>query len=72
MMLTITTESVTIPNSVTSIGDYAFTLCSALETVNIVKIVETIWNYAFSLCSSLKNIIIPSSVTYIEYNPFGS
>ena len=55
----------TIPNSVTSIGDYAFYYCSGLTTVTIPNGVTTIGQSAFSGCSGLTRIIIPQSVTSI-------
>ncbi len=57
--------SVTIPNSVTSIGDYAFSRCSSLESVTIPDSVTSIGDYAFSRCSSLASVTIPNSVTSI-------
>jgi hypothetical protein len=55
----------TIPNSVTSIGDYAFSDCSSLTNITIPDSVTSIGNYAFSYCSSLTSVIIPDSVTSI-------
>lgn len=54
--------SVTIPNSVTSIGDGAFENCSGLTSVTIPNSVTSIGNYAFSGCSSLTEITSMSSV----------
>ncbi len=54
----------TIPDSVASIGDYAFSGCD-LESIKIPNSVKSIGNSAFYNCESLKNIIIPSSVTTI-------
>jgi len=49
--------SITIPNSVTSIGEYAFTDCSSLTSITIPNSVTSIGEYAFSYCSSLENVI---------------
>jgi len=60
--------SITIPNSVTSIGEYAFRGCSGLTSVTIPNSVTSIGNRAFYSCSSLTSINIPDSVTSIgEY-----
>ena len=65
-----TITSVTIPDSVTTIGQYAFSGCSSLTSIYIPSSVTTIGQYAFSYCSSLTSIYIPSSVTTIEYRAF--
>ena len=49
---------VSIPNSVTSIGGYAFSYCSSLTSVTIGNSVTSIGDYAFSYCSSLTSITI--------------
>ncbi len=65
-------KSVTIPDSVTSIGDYAFYGCSSLTAITIPDSVTSIgWN-AFDSCSSLTAITIPDSVTSIGWNAFDS
>jgi hypothetical protein len=48
--------SVTIGNSVTSIGQYAFAWCSSLTSVTIGDNVTSIGNYAFYNCSSLTSV----------------
>ena len=54
-----------IPESVTSIGDYAFYNCSMLTSITIPDSVTSIGSSAFSGCSSLTSIKIPDSVTSI-------
>ena len=54
-----------IPNSVTTIGDYAFARCSSLTSVTIPDSVTTIGNGAFARCSSLTSVAIPNRVTTI-------
>ena len=62
--------SVTIPNSVTSIGEYAFAGCSSLTSVTIPNSVTSIGEYAFYGCSSLTSVTIPNSVTSIGGSAF--
>ena len=57
--------SVTIPNSVTSIGDYAFYGCCGLTSVTIPNSVTSIGDGAFAYCSGLTSVTIPNSVTSI-------
>lgn len=63
-------ESYVIPNSVTSIGDGAFSYCSSLHSVFIPDSVTSIGDCAFWDCSSLSKIVIPSSVTSIGDSAF--
>ena len=58
-------ESYIIPNSVTSIGDAAFSGCRSLSDIVIPDSVSSIGDAAFSGCRSLTEIVIPNSVTSI-------
>ena len=58
-------ESITIPNSVTSIGTRAFQDCTGLTSVTIDSGVTSIGDRAFYQCTGLTSITIPSSVTSI-------
>ena len=62
--------SVTIPNSVTSIGNMAFYYCSGLTSVTIPNSVTSIGNQAFRYCSGLTSVTIPNSVTSIGNQAF--
>ncbi|MBO5302701.1 MAG: leucine-rich repeat domain-containing protein [Lachnospiraceae bacterium] len=58
-------KSITIPDSVTSIGYFAFSGCTNLESVNIPEGLTEIEAGLFQNCHSLKSITIPESVTSI-------
>ena len=60
-----TIVSVVIPDSVTSIGAYAFRACTSLSSVSIPDSVTSIGRNAFCVCTSLESLVIPDSVTSI-------
>ena len=62
--------SVTIGNSITSIGDYAFIGCQSLASITIGTGVTTIGTNAFDHCDGLKEVTLPASVTSIGANAF--
>ncbi|CAJ1381850.1 unnamed protein product [Effrenium voratum] len=62
--------SLTIPNSVTEIGDWAFAGCSSLTSMTIPDSVTDIGDWAFQGCSSLASVTIPDSVTEIRARAF--
>ena len=49
--------SVSLPNSVTNIGDYVFSGCSSLTSLTIPDSVTSIGEYAFAGCSSLTSVV---------------
>ena len=60
--------SVTIPNSVTSIGEWAFSYCSGLTSVTIGSGIKSIDSYAFGKCPELTDVYchaidVPSTST---------
>ena len=59
-----------IPDSVTSIGSYAFRGCSGLTSVTIPDSVTSIGSSAFYGCTGLTSITIPDSVTSIGHQAF--
>ena len=54
-----------LPDSVTTIGKYAFYGCSSLESIVIPNSVTSIGYYAFMYCSSLTSVEIADGVTRI-------
>ena len=62
--------SLVIPDSVTNIGDYAFSGCRSLTDIVIPDSVTRIGDGAFRGCKSLTDIVIPNSVTSIGDNAF--
>ena len=71
-------ESITIPDTVTTIGSSAFSGCTSLEKVNsntsgefnLPEGLETIGNYAFQNLTQITEIVVPDSVTSIGSNAF--
>ena len=61
---------ITIPGSVTSIGNGAFSGCSSLTGITIPSSVTSIGESAFESCTDLTSITIPKSVTSIGSNVF--
>ena len=63
-------KSVVIPDSVKTVGAYAFYGCTNLESATIPSSVTAIKAATFYGCTNLKEITIPASVTKIAANAF--
>ena len=61
-----------IPDSVTSIGDSAFSDCISLTSITIPDSVTSLGDHAFFKCDSLTSITIGNGVTSIGCDAFGS
>ena len=57
--------SITIPDSVTSIGNHTFDGCSSLTSITIPNSVRIIEDYAFRDCKRLNNIILSDNIVII-------
>ncbi len=60
----------TVPPSVDTIGNYAFSFCMDLNSVSIPGSVTKIGNGAFAYCYGLKSVSLPNSVTTIGDRTF--
>ncbi len=59
-----------IPNTVTTIGGYAFEGCSSLTSITISESTSVIGERAFGDCSSLTSVSIPNSISEIGSGAF--
>ncbi|MFR3812514.1 MAG: leucine-rich repeat domain-containing protein [Ruminococcus callidus] len=62
---------ITIPDGVTSIGEFAFSGCTGLTEITIPDGVTSIERYAFYGCENLTKITTPDSLISFGYNAFG-
>ena len=65
-------KNVTIPSTITTIGDNAFRDCAVLSNITIPSTVSILGNKSFLGCPALSDIIIPASVTEIGSQCFGA
>ena len=60
------TRTVTLPDTVVEIGEWAFSYMEALESVKLSKALKKISSFAFNSCSRLKKIELPDSLKIID------
>ncbi len=65
-------KSMTIPESVTTIGDDAFYNCEKLEELNLPKGITEIGSRAFSGCCELKKAVLPSTLKTMGSSAFSN
>ena len=59
-----------MPDTLTSIGSYAFRGCSGVETIRFSNTLETIGESAFSGCTSVTELNLPSSLKELRRYAF--
>ena len=64
--------AVTIPNSVTTIGDYAFGSCTGLTSADIPNSVRTFGSSIFYSCSNLSNVTLSNGLTTLGGSMFSN
>lgn len=62
--------TVTLPDTVTLIGQSAFSDCQLLTTVKLSASLVKIDNYAFEKCNKLGNVVFPDTLEYIGREAF--
>lgn len=65
-------SSISIPNTVTNIGDSSFYSCQNLTEITIPSSVTSLGDNSFNFCRSITTISIPDSVTYLGFGAFSS
>jgi len=63
-------QSVTIPDGIQSINDYAFYRCNTISNVKIPSCVETVGDYAFAESPSITSIVMEEGVKSIGNSAF--
>ncbi len=63
--------TIILPKSLTSIGDYAFYLCTNIKSIYIGNSITNIGEYAFEGCFGLNSVIMGNSVISIKKEAFG-
>lgn len=62
--------SLTLPSTVTKLGDYVFYACSGLTEVKLPEGLEDIGRGVFDGCTALTTLTLPSTLTKIDYYAF--
>ena len=64
--------TVTLPEGVVSVGEYAFCWCSSMTGIQLPSTLTVLENGAFFNCFALKDITLPENLTRIGENSFGN
>ena len=64
-------ESIQIPDTIKTLGAYAFYNCTSLKNVKLSNSITSILECTFAGCTSLESIVIPEGVTTLEGFPDG-
>ena len=67
-----TMKTVSLPDSITTIEENAFKICSELETITITSSVTSIEKYTFFGDKKLKTVVLPDNLESIGYSAFAS
>lgn len=62
--------SLSLPDSLTTIGSDAFALCTSLKAIELSSNLQSLGSGAFSQCRALTSIRLPDSLTSIQHSTF--
>ncbi len=65
-----TLKTVTLPESLMGISEYAFSFCTEIKSVSIPASVSTIHTSAFAFCTGLSSVSLPDSLETISEGAF--
>ena len=65
-----TLESIILPSSLVSIGEYAFYRCYALQHIDFPASLQAISRYAFQECTNLREVVLPEGLTTLGDGAF--
>ena len=65
-------RSISMPSSLTEIGENCFQFCTRIEAVRVGKNVTTIGAHAFECCHNMKHLLLPNGLKTIGANAFAS
>lgn len=63
-------KSISLPNNIIKIGDYAFSGCDNLKVVDLPNSVISLGSYAFTCCKNLSSLTIPDGIKTIGEGTF--
>ena len=63
-------DTIVLPASVRSLGQYAFAYCSSLKSINLPVTQKTLPASIFEGCTSLDSIVLPATLTTINQDAF--
>ncbi len=63
-------KTVILPETLTTIGNSAFAMCTNLQEINIPASVHTLGRWMFEGCAKLSSVMIPNGVTEIPNSAF--
>lgn len=65
-------KSISLPEGLTSISDWAFSGCVGLSSITLPDSISTINSWVFYYCTGLRSVVFSNNVKTIKYNSFAA